>query len=200
MATAEPKQARAHATRQKLLDAAVAELLEVGYGGLTTVGVAQRAGVSRGGQQNHFPLKHVLVAEAVAHLATRLGVELDAAVQAAPQGRTRLRVALDILFEQYSGPLFAAVVELSLAARRAEPELLDAIRVQERAISRAIHDTASTIFGPEAVEEPGFAERWSTVLATVRGLAMLKLFGYPAVAVDRQWEATRADLVELLPL
>src|SRR3954465_3588808 len=48
MVASEPKQARAHATRRRLLDAAVEELLEHGYVGLTTQAVARRAGASPG--------------------------------------------------------------------------------------------------------------------------------------------------------
>src|SRR3954470_22071342 len=114
---AEPKQARAHATRRRLLDAAVEELVDHGYVGLTTPAVARRAGVSRGAQQNYFPHKATLVAEAVRHLARQGGDELRERVAALPRGRARVQAGLDVLFEQYSGPLFAAVVELTLAAR-----------------------------------------------------------------------------------
>jgi AcrR family transcriptional regulator len=193
----EPKQSRARATRLKLLDAAVAELAETGYRGLTTLSVARRAGVSRGAQQNYFPHKRTLVVEAIHHLAQRQIDELGGRVEATAQGRARLQVALDILFEQYSGRLFAAVIELSLAAR-SEPELLDVVGADERAISRAINDIAVTIFGEEVTAAPAFAERWATALSAVRGLALLKLLGHPAPAVDRQWAATRRELILLL--
>src|SRR3954466_4140257 len=114
---AEPKQARAHATRRRLLDAAVGELVEHGYVGLTTPGVARRAGVSRGAQQNYFPHKSTLVAEAVRHLGVRQLEELRERVDAVPRGPARVQAGLDILYEQYSGPLFAAVVEMTLGAR-----------------------------------------------------------------------------------
>src|SRR5439155_16457059 len=104
-AAAEPKQARAHATRRRLLDAAVEELLERGYVGLTTPAVARRAGVSRGAQQNYFPHKATLVAEAVRHLALRQIGELRERVAEVPSGQARVQAGLDILFEQYSGPL-----------------------------------------------------------------------------------------------
>lgn len=192
-----PKQQRAQATRLKLLDAAVAELVEAGYGGLTTLSVARRAGVSRGAQQNHFPHKQTLVVEAVRHLGQRQLDELRRRLRATARGRAQLEVALDILFEQYSGRLFAAVIELSLVAR-AEPELRDVIADEERAISRAINDVAATVFGPAVAAEPAFASQWATALSTVRGLALLKLLGHPARTVDRQWGATRGDLVGLL--
>jgi AcrR family transcriptional regulator len=193
----QPKQARAHATRSKLLSAAVAELLEHGYSGLTTVAVAQRAGVSRGAQQNYFPHKRTLVIDAVRELGARQIAELNERVDAVPPGRDRLRVALDILFDQYSGPLFTAVVELSLAARD-EPELSAVIRHGERAVARAIHDVADSIFGREVTATDTFSERWATALAALRGLALLKVLGYSAASVDRQWQSTRRDIEQLL--
>ena len=98
---AEPKQARAHATRQRLLDAAVEELLERGYVGLTTHAVAARAGVSRGAQQNYFPHKATLVAEAVRHLALRQIDELRERVAEVTRGHAREQAGIDILFAQY---------------------------------------------------------------------------------------------------
>jgi AcrR family transcriptional regulator len=197
MVAAEPKQARAHATRRRLLDAAVEELLEHGYVGLTTQAVARRAGVSRGAQQNYFPHKATLVAEAVRHLATRAHEELQERLAEVPRGRARVQAGLDALFDQYSGPLFAAVVELSLAARGDE-ELRAVIAGEERNISRAMQDTAAVIVGGELPDTREIAESWATVLSAIRGLALLRLLGHPAAAVDRQWAATRRQLLELL--
>ena len=197
VAPAEPKQARAHETRRRLLDAAVEELLERGYIGLTTPAVAARAGVSRGAQQNHFPHKTTLVAEAVRHLARRAHDELHERLEEVPGGRERVRAGLDTLFDQYSGPLFAAVVELSLAART-DPELREVVAAEERAISRAMQGTAAVIFGEDFPATPERAERWATVLSAIRGLALLRLLGHGAAGVDRQWAATRRQLLELL--
>jgi AcrR family transcriptional regulator len=190
----EPKQERAYATRKRLLDAAVDELLERGYVGLTTQGVASRAGVSRGAQQNYFPHKATLVAEAVRHLAMRQIDELRERLDAVPRGRARVQTGLDLLFEQYSGPLFAAVVELSLAAR-GEAELRKIIAIEERNIAHAMHETATAIFGDDF---PSVVRRWPTVVSAIRGLALLKLLGHPPVTVDRQWTATRRELLGLL--
>src|SRR3954452_1241581 len=91
MVAAEPKQARARATRRRLLDAAVEELLEDCYVGLSTQAVASRAGVSRGAQQNYFPHKATLVAEAVRHLAGRAHEELQERLSEVPRGRARVQ-------------------------------------------------------------------------------------------------------------
>ena len=191
MVAAEPKQARAHATRRAVLDAAVAELLEHGYAGLTTPAVAHRAGVSRGAMQNWFPHKATLVTEAVRHLGRQGRDQLMERVDTVPRGRARVQAGLDVLFEQYSGPLFAAVVELSLATR-GDAELRDVIAGVERDISRAMQETATIIFGEE------LPPSWATVLSTIRGLALLRLLGHPEAAVDHQWVATRRQLLELL--
>src|SRR3954454_19001301 len=193
----EPKQARAHATRRRPLDAAGGGLLVRRYGGLTTPAVAQRAGVSRGAQQNYFPHKSTLVAEAVRHLALRQCDELRERVAEVPGGRARVQTGLDVLFEQYSGPLFAAVVELCLAARGA-PDLREVIATEERTISSAMQETATVIFGEEFPATRELPRRWATVLSTIRGLALLKLLGHPPEAVDRQWASTRRQLLELL--
>jgi len=194
---AEPKQARAHATRRRLLDAAVEELLERGYVGLTTPAVARRAGVSRGAQQNWFPHKSTLVSEAIRHLGVRQLDELRERVDQVPQGRARVQAGLDILYEQYSGPLFAAVVELTLAAR-GDADLREVVATQERSIARAMHATATAIFGEDFPTTQEAGRRWATVLSAIRGLALLKLLGHEPAGVDRQWAATRRQLLELL--
>lgn len=192
----EPKQDRARETRTRLLDAALAELVQHGYGRLTTSGVARRAGVSRGAQQNYFPHKRVLVAEAVHHLSRRQIEELNTRVAQAPLGPDRLHLALDILFELYSGPLFAAMIELSLASH-SESEVRAVVATAERAISQAIHETASRVVGPDAARAPQFADRWVMALSTVRGLALLKVLGHSVDVVDRQWDVIRGQLIEL---
>src|SRR3954447_15466967 len=194
---AEPKQARAHATRRRLLDAAVEELVEHGYVGLTTPAVARRAGVSRGAQQNYFPHKATLVAEAVRHLAVRQRDELRERVAEVPGGRARVQAGLDVLFEQYSGPLFAAVVEMCLAAR-GDPDLREVIATEERTIARAMQATATVIFGEDFPPTREASRRWATVLSAIRGLALMKLLGHPPAAIDRQWTAMRRQLLELL--
>jgi AcrR family transcriptional regulator len=193
----EPKQARALATRRRLLDAAVDELLDHGYVGLTTPGVASRAGVSRGAQQNYFPRKTTLIAAAVRHLALRQMEELRQQLAGVPRGGARIQAGLDVLFAQYGGCLFAAIVELSLAGR-SDAELREVIMVEERNISLGMQEAASVIFGDGFPPNSEIASRWGTVLSAIRGLALLKLLGHPPTGVDRQWVATRPQLLEVL--
>jgi len=193
----EPQQARAHETRRKLLAAAVDELLERGYTGFSAAGVARRAGVSRGAQQNHFPHKQTFVMEAVGQLAQLQREELQTRVDEVPRGRARVQTGLDVLFEAYSGPLFAASLELALASRD-DPELREVILAEERATTQAMHEMGATIIGEDYPLDREHGRRWATALSAIRGIGLLKTLGHPAEAVDRQWVATRRQLIELL--
>jgi hypothetical protein len=103
----------------------------------------------------------------------------------APGGPERVTAGLDVLFDQYSGRLFAVMVELSLTARD-DSELRAVVAEEERSISRSMQETAATIFGSAFSETSEQATRWATALSAIRGLAMLKLLGHPAAGVDRQ--------------
>ena len=62
---------RSTATREALLDATIACLVEDGYANTTTSRVAERAGVSRGAHLHHFKTRTALVAAAMGRLAER---------------------------------------------------------------------------------------------------------------------------------
>ncbi len=196
-AAPEPKQARSAATRLRLLDAAVDELLESGYAKLTTAKVAKRAGVSRGAQQHHFPHKATLVGEAVRHLARRQLDELHATSTGDRRGAARTARLLDRFYGVYSGELFTAMLELSLASR-GDPELARMVAPIDRDVSRGVHDRAAELFGDAAVALPDFDLRLGHALSTIRGLTLLRVMGRTKRATDRQWAFTRAELLRLL--
>src|SRR5689334_23951571 len=89
---------RSATTREALLDATIACLVEDGYANTTTSRVAERAGVSRGAHLHHFQTRHALVAAAMELLAERRGAQLLAAAQRLPGGRERLVQGLDLLW------------------------------------------------------------------------------------------------------
>jgi AcrR family transcriptional regulator len=105
------------ATRQKLLDATIAVLIERGYKATSTPVICRRARVSRGGQLHHFASKQKLVTAAVAHLFRRRLDELGAHLAATRGGTLDLRSAATHLLAIYSGETFYAWLELVVAAR-----------------------------------------------------------------------------------
>ncbi|MGA8850141.1 MAG: TetR family transcriptional regulator [Aeromicrobium sp.] len=136
---------RTRLMRQRLLEATVDSLVEVGWSGTTTTLVSQRAGVSRGAQLHHFPTKQALVVAAVEHLTERRRDDMRQAARDLPAtGRTR--AVLEILSQQFTSPIFAAALELWVAART-DPDLRDAVAPLERRVGRETHAWALELFG-----------------------------------------------------
>jgi AcrR family transcriptional regulator len=109
-------------TRDALLEAAIGCLVEVGYANTTTRMVAERAGVSRGAQTHHFPSKTDLVAASIEFLFDQQARRFREVFQAQPADKRTLDQAVGILWEIVSGASYAAVLEVTVAART-DPEL-----------------------------------------------------------------------------
>src|SRR5579883_2573891 len=62
---------KASATRYRILEAAVDCLVEGGYSSVSITTIAERAGVSRGAMQFHFPTKRSAMEAVVGHLFQR---------------------------------------------------------------------------------------------------------------------------------
>ena len=145
-AAAKPKrrtqEERSSSTRAALLDATIDCVVEYGYAATTTTRIVERAGVSRGAQVHHFPTKAELVAEAVRRLAERRLAEVREQVAELPQGQQRLGATLDLIWNQHSGPLFAAAIELWVAGRT-DPDLRAGLIPVEREVIELIREVAA---------------------------------------------------------
>jgi AcrR family transcriptional regulator len=108
---------RSEAMQQRLLDATIDCLYEVGYARTTTIEVAARAGVSRGAQLHHFPTKKRLVLVAVRYLLDKRLEEFREAFAKLPEGVDRHAAVIDILWDKTSNKAFYAWLELVVAAR-----------------------------------------------------------------------------------
>ncbi len=104
--------------------------------------------------------------------------------------------ALDLLWEVHTGPLFAASLELWVAART-DRELREQLLPIERTINARLVAGAQAFFGVEDDEE--LATRAASALAAIRGLAMASLLlKPPRRGIDAQWKAMREQLAELI--
>ncbi len=156
--------------RQRLLEATVELLVERGYAGTSTTLVSQRAGVSRGAQLHHFPTKNDLVLAAVEHLAGVRGEEIALRAAALPGGRRRTAGVLDMLADHFTGPVFAAALELWVAARTDE-SLREAVGPLEARIGRETHRLTVEVLGIDE-SRPGGRELVQATLDLVRGLGL----------------------------
>ncbi|MBE7324636.1 TetR family transcriptional regulator [Nocardioides sp. Y6] len=165
-----PQEERTRAMRARLLEATVECLVEHGFSGTSTTLVSQRAGVSRGAQLHHFPTKNDLVVAAVAHIADTRAGELAAALADAPTGERRTRAVLELLAEHFTSPIFAAALELWVAART-DPTLAEAVGPLEQRVGRQAHELTAAALGVDGSAR-GTRELVQATLDLVRGLGL----------------------------
>lgn len=187
-------------TRRRLLDATIDCLAEYGYAGATTRRIAERAEVSVGAVTHHFQYRVDLVAAAVEELVRRRLVALRQALDELPEGRERrVGAALDLIWADFSGPLFTVMVKLWIAAGD-EEELYARMVPLERLLARSVVKMQPEL-GIDPDDTPvGMAvnARFAVVLSTIRGLALSRAFEPRAGHVRDPWPAHRAELERYL--
>lgn len=184
---------RSRAMQARLLEATVELLVERGFAGTSTTLVSERAGVSRGAQLHHFPTKNDLVVAAVEHLTERRGAELAEAVAQLPAGKRRTRAVVEMLGDHFASPVFAAALELWVAARTDEA-LLAAVGPLEQRVGREAHRMTVAALGADE-SQPGVRELVQATLDLVRGLGLATTISDDSARrrrILRQW----ADVLE----
>lgn len=170
MATPRREQERSKVTRQRLMEACVECLVERGWSGTTTTIVAERAGVSRGAQLHHYPTRAELVAAAVVYVGRARAAEILEAARRLPVGPRRTEAVLGLLADFYSGPLFAAALELWVAARTDEL-VHEVVAPLEAQLGREAHKVAVELLGARE-GRPGVRELIQATLDLLRGLGL----------------------------
>ncbi|WP_338780253.1 TetR/AcrR family transcriptional regulator [Streptomyces sp. DG1A-41] len=166
-----PKQDRSRATRQRLLEAAVACLAEHGWAGSTVSVVAERAGVSRGAAQHHFPTREDLFTAAVEYVAEERSTALRALFPEGAAGDRHAVVAA--LVDLYTGPLFRAALHLWVAASD-EDQLRPRVTELESRVGRETHRIAVDLLAADE-SVPGVRETVQGLLDMARGLGLANL-------------------------
>ncbi|WP_306965966.1 TetR/AcrR family transcriptional regulator [Streptomyces afghaniensis] len=166
-----PKQDRSRATRQRLLEAAVSCLAEHGWAGSTVSVVAERAGVSRGAAQHHFPTREDLFTAAVEYVAEERSTALRALFPEGAAGDRRAVVAA--LVDLYTGPLFRAALHLWVAASN-EDQLRARVTELESRVGRETHRIAVDLLSADE-SVPGVRETVQGLLDMARGLGLANL-------------------------
>jgi AcrR family transcriptional regulator len=172
-APARRQEERSRSTRLRVLEAAVECLVELGWSGTTTTVVAERAGVSRGAQLHHYRTKSALVVAAVEHLAERRAAELRAEAAALPPGGDRVARTVDLLASLFTGPLFAAAIEVWVAAR-SNPALRATLVPLEARFGREVHRMTVQLLGADE-SRSGVRESVQATLDLLRGLGVASL-------------------------
>lgn len=184
-----PKQDRSRATRQRILEAAVACLAEHGWSGSTVAVVCTRAGVSRGAAQHHFRTREELFTAAIAHMAEQWLAAVRERARALPrEGPDRTYAVVDMLVAVHAGPLFRAALHLWVAAADEEP-LRPRVGALEARIGREAHRLAVDFLGADE-SLPGVRETVQATLDMARGLGLANLLSDDSARrarIVRQW-------------
>ncbi len=172
-----PQQDRSRATRLRLLQAAVACLAEHGWSGSTVTVVAERAGVSRGAAQHHFPTREDLFTAAIEYVAEEWRTTIRERVDTLPDGgAARTLAVVEMLVGAFTGPLFRAALHLWVAAAdlKEDDRLRRRVAGLESRIGREAHRLAVEFLGADESVE-GVRETVQATLDMARGLGLSNL-------------------------
>ena len=190
----EPKQDRSRATRQRLLEATIDCLAERGWAAATVAVVAERAGVSRGAAQHHFPTREDLITGALEYMFdTRMAqAKQEAAASGAMVGGIeRTEAVVAGLVESYTSPLFKAALQVWTHAA-ADPALRERIVPLEARFGRVAHRLAVAALGVDDTD-PVAHHLVQAPLDLARGLGLADVLTDDSLRrteIVRQWAAT----------
>jgi len=181
-----PRQNRSRVTRSRLLEAAVSCLADLGYPASTVGVVAERAGVSRGALQHHFPTREALFTAAVENLARQRADEVAAELGPLHAGDTDRIIG--VIFTIFTGQLFRAALALWVAAVH-EPALHAQVAALEGRMGRSMHRLVVDVLGVDE-SQPGVRETIQATLDLARGLGLASLLSDDSArraGIARQW-------------
>lgn len=160
------------ATRDALINAAIAISAEVGYAATTTRAIAQRAQVSRGALQYHFPSWRDLVAAVFERLQVELGRRFTFASDLSQRGlEQRVEHIVEVYHRMLSSPFRRASLNIWLRVT-GDPELCSIIRKTLRASLAADDRAWRRIFADVDIDEEDFRSLRRIVMMAVAGYAV----------------------------
>lgn len=115
--SARQQQARSVVTRQRLIEATLEVIHDVGYHAATTQEIAARARVSRGALLHHFPTRADIISAAMEALLDDGTAEIRKVAQDMRSGEVTLEAFVDFLWSLFSDRFFYLSLEMITEAR-----------------------------------------------------------------------------------
>jgi len=187
----EPKQDRSRATRQRLLESTIDCLATVGWTATTVAVTAERAGVSRGAAQHHFPTREDLITAALDYMFDSRIAELRAQASGLPDGPGRTELVVIRMTDYFTGPLFKAALQVWTAAA-ADEALKRRIVPLEARFGRVAHQLTIELLGADG-SDPVTHLLVQATLDLARGLGLAHVLTDDSArraSIVRQWAAT----------
>lgn len=174
---------RSSATRQSLVEAAVRRLIAHGYAGATVRNIARESGVSPGAVQYHFKSKEDIAIAALTHVFEEVASRLAAIDPRDTAIDERARRIVGTLWEFYGGPRYFAAAEILMGTRHQEA-LHERVRTGRLALAAAYRDMWDRLMGDTLLDPDERRHLLQFVIATLRGLALLRLHEHDPALFD----------------
>jgi Transcriptional regulator len=155
-------------TRQRLIQAAVEMIAEVGYAAATTTVISQRAGVTRGAFQHHFRSKNDVMLAILNEMSKQVNVGLEAAPLAALPLSERIDALLDHYYRAYGTKLHFAAIQIWLNALR-DPVLRRSVHYGLNMVDQAILDAWRATFPETDLDDRKLMAVRRVIISTIRG-------------------------------
>lgn len=170
MNTRLPQQDRSRATRERLIASTIDVLASDGWAAATVSVIAERAGVSRGAAQHHFPTRESLVIATLEQTFDELTTRAADGEETLPEGPGRVEAVVTRAVEVYTGTQFKALLQVWSAAA-SDPALRETILPMERKFARAAHRlTMQSLAGGST--DPAVHRLVQATLDMARGLGL----------------------------
>jgi AcrR family transcriptional regulator len=189
-------QERSLGTRQRLLEATIECIVEVGYAGTSTTLIADRADVSRGAQQHHYPTKVELVVAAVGEVGRQADLAIrDLATRYQGSALSIDRTLSWFFDDEVLQNIMIVVAELNTASRT-DPGLREAWAPLAQRMADGSVDLLSEVLEGQTADPQAAAVVTTTFLA---GLTQAS-FRDDAKARKRRMRQARPLLAKVLAL
>ena len=135
---------RKAAAVEKLINATINTIIEVGYHGTSLSVICKAAGISQGGLFRHFPTRKALIIAAAAVVNERLVNRFLLGFQNRDFSENVMEVMVNLLRDDLLSAEQSVWQELSVAART-DPELCSALAEHEHKMNEGIRDVSNAM-------------------------------------------------------
>jgi AcrR family transcriptional regulator len=187
-------QARGTTTAAALLDAAMEVIAENGYVHTTTAEIAERAGVTRGALQYHFPSRNDLIVAIIDHIASQFRHRVAPAALLGPgtSVEQRVKAVINEVSQIFSDKYYKGALQVWLGVA-GDRQLNRRVADQARRDREAIIQAWAEIFPELAADRRRLASVVRVIEGALRGLAVSR-FVEPVL----DWNADLLLLEEML--
>lgn len=188
---------RSARTRERVLQAAIRCVYELGLQNASTVEITKRAGISRGAMLHHYPSKEDLLGAAYdALLKSEADKFRDVAGDYA-EGEVTLDAFIDYLWSRFSSRSFAITLDYVVAART-DPKMRGRVEDARKTYDRALDEIWGQFFARNGDSAKEAKRKLNLTVSLFRGLGLQYWIQSDRTDTEKLVTEWKAHLKELL--